>query len=411
MSGHTHGSTTPTLAPADRRRARGVFLAVLLPALAATVLGGWLLWPHAGLPTIPSRAQGETYGVATVTGVDRTLPATSQDAQLTATLDGSSITVYSPPEYVSSIHPGDRIQIVHVAQAAPGMTPYMFVDFHRGPPLALLAALFVVLVVAVARWRGFAALLGLGFSLLVIASFTLPALVRGESGAWVGLVSAAAIMFVVLYLAHGFSLRTSTALLGTLVGLVATTAIASWASGAAHLTGLSDEFALDLMSYAPQVRIQQVLLCGMVIAGLGVLNDVTITQASAVWELRASAPHAPRRRLWSQGMRIGRDHIASTVYTIVFAYVGATLPLVLLVAMSDQALLSTLGSGEIAEEVARTLVGSIGLVLAIPLTTALAVLVLGPARVQRPDGAPGTGPAGTRDTAGAGGPEPAVAVP
>ncbi|WP_201292760.1 YibE/F family protein, partial [Cellulomonas citrea] len=206
---------------------------------------------------------------------------------------------------------------------------------------------------------------------------------------------------------------------GTLVGLVATAAIAAWASGAAHLTGLSDEFALDLMSYAPQVRIQQVLLCGMVIAGLGVLNDVTITQVSAVWELRASAPHAPRRRLWTQGMRIGRDHIASTVYTIVFAYVGATLPLVLLVAMSDQALLGTLGSGEIAEEVARTLVGSIGLVLAIPLTTALAVLVLGPARVQVSDGAPADGPSGADGAAGAdsaagpaaaGGPTPQVAV-
>ncbi|MCG2799806.1 MAG: YibE/F family protein [Cellulomonas sp.] len=384
MSGHTHGPATVELAPVVRRRARRVFLLVLLPALAATVLGGWWLWPHGGLPTIQTTGDGQTYHVVTVSEVDRTLPSTTQDAQLTATLGGTTIEVYSPPEYLSSIHPGDQIQVVHVAQTAPGMTAYMFVDFHRGPPLALLGALFVVLVVAVARWRGFAALLGLGFSLLVVGCFTLPALVEGASGAWVGLVSASAIMFVVLYLAHGFSLRTSTALLGTLVGLAATTAIAAWASGAAHLTGLSDEYALDLLSYAPQVRLQQVLLCGMVLAGLGVLNDVTITQASAVWELRAGAPHASRRRLWTQGMRIGRDHIASTVYTIVFAYVGATLPLVLLVAMSDQALLGTLGSGEIAEEVARTLVGSIGLVLAIPLTTAVAVLVLGPAAEHRP---------------------------
>ncbi|RHA44120.1 YibE/F family protein, partial [Cellulomonas rhizosphaerae] len=131
-----------------------------------------------------------------------------------------------------------------------------------------------------------------------------------------------------------------------------------------------------LMSYAPDVRLRAVLLCGMVLAGLGVLNDVTITQASAVWELNAASPDASRRQLFSRGMRIGRDHIASTVYTIVFAYVGATLPLVLLVSISDRAILDALQNGELAEEVARTLVGSIGLVLAIPLTTAIAALVV-----------------------------------
>ena len=149
------------------------------------------------------------------------------------------------------------------------------------------------------------------------------------------------------------------------------------AAGAAHLTGLGDEYALDLRSYAPAMQLRSVLLAGTLLAGLGVLNDTTITQASAVWELHAADPNATRRRLFSQGMRIGRDHIASTIYTIAFAYVGATLPLVLLVSMStDIPLLQAVTSGELAEEVARTLVGSIGLVLAIPLTTVIAALVV-----------------------------------
>jgi uncharacterized membrane protein len=244
-----------------------------------------------------------------------------------------------------------------------------------------------VLVLVVARWRGLAALVGLVVSFVGIGVFTLPALIEGSPPVAVALVTASALMFVLLYLAHGVTARTTTALLGTFGGLAATALLAGWASGAAHLTGLVDENALDLRQYAPDVSLSGVLLCGIVIAGLGVLNDVTITQASAVWELRASAPHASRRELYARGMRIGRDHIASTVYTVAFAYVGAALPLVLLVSLSDRALLGTLTSGEIAEEVVRTLVGSIGLVLAIPATTAVAALVVGGAATRAGDGA------------------------
>ena len=305
------------------------------------------------------------------------------------TADGSSAWVQVPPEYLPEIHPGDRVIAADLGSMGTPETGLVFTDFVRGPPLGLLAAVFAVLVVAVARWRGFAALVGLGISMGVIGAFMLPALLEGKPALPVALVTSSAIMFVVLYLAHGFTLRTSTALVGTLLGLLATGFLATWASGAAHLTGLSGEYALDLLSYAPQARMSAILLCGMVIAGLGVLNDVTITQASAVWELHGSSPDAGWRELFGRGMRIGRDHIASTVYTIVFAYVGATLPLVLLVSISDRAMLDALTSGELAEEVARTLVGSIGLVLAIPLTTAIAAWVVRPAgRRRRPRWSP-----------------------
>lgn len=258
---------------------------------------------------------------------------------------------------------------------------FVFLDFVRGPPLLLLAIVLTVLVVLVARLRGLAALVGLALSIGGLVWFTLPALLSGRPALPVALVSAVAMMVVLLYLAHGFSARTTTALLGTVAGISVTAALSWWAVGAAQLTGLSGEDGRDLLAFAPAMQLRGVLLCGFVLAGLGVLNDVTITQASAVWELRALAPMASRREVFARAMRIGRDHIASTVYTVSFAYVGAALPLVLLVAMSDRAFLDVLTAGEIAEEVARTLVGSIGLVLTIPATTAVAALVAGPGTV------------------------------
>ncbi len=381
---HAHGHAHTTVAPpaASVARARLLLTAVLAPALLLTGVGAWWLWPHAAdaPPSFATDGPGVSYGRAVVLEVRP--DATAMDETVVRTSDGEEVTMHVPPEYVPEIAPGDTVRLASMEVAAIAFDPeadptemrtqHVFVDFVRGPPMALLAAVFALLVVLVARWRGLAALVGMAVGLVVVAGFTLPALLQGRPAVPVALVTSVAVMFAVLYLAHGVSVRTSTALAGTLVGLVATAGIAAWAGGAAHLTGLSGEYALDLMSVAPEVRLRSVLLCGMVLAGLGVLNDVTITQASAVWELHAASPGRSWRALFGQGMRIGRDHIASTVYTIVFAYVGAALPLVLLVSLSDRDLLGLLTSGEIAEEVVRTLVGSIGLVLAIPVTTALA---------------------------------------
>lgn len=349
------------------------FVLLLVPAGLAVLAGVVALWPRGPLPTIPSSpgVTSQRVVVTDVTVADRNNPAIHARAGSTV------VEVAVPPEYVPELHVGDTIRVMSAPGIPPGYPPYTFEDFDRGPPMAVLVALFVILVLLVARWRGLASLLGLGLALVVVWRFTLPDLLLGRPAALVGLLSAALIMFVVLYLAHGFSLRSSTALLGTLAGLVVTATIGAWASGAAHLTGLSDEFALDLMAYAPAVRLRSVLLAGTILAGLGVLNDVTVTQASAVWELHDAQPAASWRRLVAQGMRIGRDHIASTIYTIAFAYVAAALPLVLLVSMSSgMPLLQAVTSGELAEEVARTLVGSIGLVLAIPLTTMVAAFVV-----------------------------------
>lgn len=369
--GRSHGHGHAPALPATRR-VRIVLAAILVPALLLTIVGLVALWPRtADLPDrIPFAAEGTQVVVGAVTGeaeVETGLVPVLLD-------DGTQTEVMAPPEYVDhGFEVGDRLRMLYLSQAeGDGSPPYVFLDFERGVPIAVLAIAYALLVLAVARLRGLAALAGLAVALVTIAQFTLPALLAGQNVLYVALVTSSAVMFVVLYVAHGFTARTSAAMVGTLVGLVLTAVLAWWGASTSHITGLTSEEALWLPSSAPGIDLQGIAICGIVLAGMGVLNDVTITQASTVWELRALAPWASRRELFSRAMRIGRDHIASTVYTIAFAYVGAALPLLMAVWLTDQALGVSLTSGEIAEEVVRTLVGSIGLVLAIPLTTAVA---------------------------------------
>jgi uncharacterized membrane protein len=190
-------------------------------------------------------------------------------------------------------------------------------------------------------------------------------------------------MFVVLYLAHGLSTRTSTALAGTLLGLLITAGVGVLAVHEARLTGLSSDENALLSSVSGQINLHGLVTCGLIVAGLGVLNDVTITQSSAVWELRAAAPDLGPAALFTSAMRIGRDHIASSVYTIVFAYAGAALPVLMLLEIYRRPIGDVLASEDIAEEIVRTLSSAIGLVLAMPLTTAIAVVCASSAAVVR----------------------------
>lgn len=290
-----------------------------------------------------------------------------------------------PPQVsASGVRVGDTVELQRLPTPAGDPPQYAFNNVDRGGTLGLMAALFVLLVVAVARLRGFLALVGLGFGAFVLVRFVIPALLEGTDGLLVGVVGSAAIMYVVLYLAHGPSVRTSAALAGTLLGVGVTGVVGYLAVDRARLTGVSDDAGAALSSFT-EIDFQGLLMCAVIVAGLGVLNDVTITQASAVWELRGAAPGLTRRQLYTSGMRIGRDHIASTIYTIVFAYSGAALSVLLLLYFFDRPLLTVLSSEEIATEVVRTLASGIGLVLAVPLTTAIAALtVSGPRSVDAP---------------------------
>ena len=275
------------------------------------------------------------------------------------------------------LHAGDHIRLVRQDDPS-GNTVYSFDDYSRGLPLLLIVLVFVVVIVAVARWRGLRAVIGLVFAFGILVVFMLPALLDGKPALPVALVAGALILYAVLYLAHGVNLRTSSALLGTLSAMVLA-AVLSWvALQITHLTGLSEEQNTNVATYIEHVSITGLLLAGFIIGSLGVLNDVTITQASAAFELAAIDEEASRREVFAAAMRVGRDHIASTVYTLVLAYAGGALPLLLMFSVAGRSIRDVLTGDAVAIEITRSAVGGICLALSVPLTTAIAVLLARP---------------------------------
>ena len=361
-------------------------LLLLVPVGLATVIGLIVLWPDGE----PTRAQqvAETYSPPGTTypdgrvisveeidcGLDPSAPPQTCANAVMEVLEGEGAgdfqQVELPPEVVAAgVAEGDTL-VLSRDGGAEGGAAYAFVDYARDLPIIVLAVAFAVVVGLVARLRGLASLVGLAFAFFVLLQFVLPGLLAEESPTLVSLVGSAAIMFVVLYLAHGFSARTTTALVGTLFGLTLVAVMGSIAVSVARLIGLTSEETNTLNTYDPTLDFSGLVLAGIVVAGLGVLNDVTITQASAIWQLHEVSPDITWRELYNRGMTVGRDHIASTVYTIVFAYAGAALPALLLFELSSRPLWTTVTSSALAEEVVRTLVGAIALVLAVPVTTA-----------------------------------------
>jgi uncharacterized membrane protein len=390
-----HGHGRGRLDGAGRR----LLLAVLVPMAVATLAGLVWLWP--GHRTYPIPPQFAGPGGASLQYVDGKVgsvdvracehdPRSRCQAAQVRLGGGPDAGSYTTVEFGTgpgavSVRPGETLRLAVTPDPAGGTLTYAFVDIARGLPLALVTALFAVVVIAVARWRGLAALAGLGVAYGVLALFVLPALLAGKPPLAVGLVGGSLILFAVLYLAHGVSARTSAALAGTLLSMLAAAGLAALFTSAAHLTGLSSDVASALQTAAPQVSYTGLVLCGVVIGALGVLNDVTVTQAGAVWELHAAEPTAPARRVYRAAMRIGRDHIASSVYTLVLAYAGTALPLLLLVNLSRQSIGNVLTGDEVAAELLRGLIGATALVAAVPITTALsAYLVTRHARSHPP---------------------------
>jgi uncharacterized membrane protein len=367
---------------------RTVLLVALGLAAAATVIGLIVWWPSGDATEVESAqfaAEGVTFPVGEVRDVGEPCPLQEAPPEgcglVTVEVDDREVDVQVPPEvFTAGLAPGDSVELQKVPRADGGAPAYSYFATDRDGTLLWLLAVFLVVVLAIARWRGLFALIGLAFGAAVVWRFLLPALLDGSSGIGVALTGASAIMFVVLYMTHGLSLRTSTALAGTLVGIAITGLLGVVAVADARLTGISDETGGLLRAFGGGLDFPSLLGCALVIAGLGVLNDVTITQASAVWELRAASPQASRWEIYAGAMRIGRDHLASTIYTIVFAYVGTALLVLLLLSVYDRSIVDLRSTEQLAEEIVRTLVTSIGLVLAVPVTTALGVLVAAPSR-------------------------------
>lgn len=284
----------------------------------------------------------------------------------------------------TSLQPGDEIVVNDAGPEAPAEARYSFADMQRNSSLLILGLVFAGAVIALGRWRGMLALAGIALSLGVLVLYVFPALLHGSAPVAVALTGSCVIAFATLYLAHGFNVRTTVALLGTLASLGLTAALAVTFAELAQLSGLASEESLNLLAFAQELDFRGLLLAAVIIGALGVLDDVTVTQVSAVWELHGSDPSRGPRQLYTAANRIGRDHIASTVNTLVLAYSAAALPLLLLFTQSGLGFVDVLTNETVAVEIVQTLVGSIGLVASVPITTALACWVVTRADDEEP---------------------------
>jgi len=365
-----------------------VFVALLA---AATMIGLIVLWPSAGdLPDIP--ALDPLYR-ATIEAVE---PYQSEPDPLAGQFGQSAlvtVAVHEGPEAgqtleidmdlagLPALAPGDVVMLARFDGADVGGAPfYSIADFERTGSLWLLAALFVGVVVAVGRWHGVRSLLGLVVSLAVIVKFVVPAILAGQSPAAVALVGAMAVMIVTLYLGHGVNHKTTAAVIGTAAALAVTAGMGLFFIGRTGLTGFVTEEAQSVRFLIEGIDLSGLVLAGLIIGALGVLDDVTVSQASTVYALHDTDRTLSGVELMRRAMRVGRDHIASTVNTLFLAYAGASLMLLILFSTSGAGAGEIINSEAFAEELVKTLVGSIGLIAAVPLTTALAATLA----VRRP---------------------------
>ncbi|MEV5953443.1 YibE/F family protein [Streptomyces sp. NPDC051987] len=426
QSGHAHGhSHSHGPAAPVSKHLRKVIAAILIPFTAAVVVGLVLLWPGGAPPhertgvgfdrqtqaatvtkvlsvsckSVNASGGGSTDDASTADGTSSKREDGGTCKKATVRVDtgkdkGRTFTEIVQPDQSRQLHEGEKV-VAAYEPSAPKDLQYSVTDVNRKFPMALLAGIFALAVVVVGRLRGVMALVALAVSFLVLTLFILPAVLQGSNPLLVAVVGSSAIMLIALYMCHGLSARTSVAVLGTLVSLCLIGLLGSEFIDWAALTGNTDDSTGLIHGLYPSIDMSGLLLAGVIIGSLGVLDDVTVTQTSAVWELHEANPTMGWRGLYRAGIRIGRDHIASVVNTLVLAYAGAALPLLLLFSIAQSSVATVANSELVAEEVVRTLVGSIGLVASVPVTTLLAALVVSADRA-------GTGTAAAMEAASAG---------
>lgn len=398
---HTHGPAAPV-----SKHLRKVIAAVVIPFATAVLVGLVAFWPggapaheRTGVGFDRQTQEGRVTKVVTVDCADvnaSQVPATGDTStaagreavneqsgqckkatvEVTTGKDkGRTFVEVVQPDAPRQLHEGQGV-VVAYAPDAPRDLQYSVTDVDRSVPMALLAGIFALAVVVVGRMRGLMALIALAISFGVLTVFILPAILQGSNPLVVAVIGASAIMLIALYTCHGLTARTSVAVIGTLISLLLIGLLGSLFIDWASLSGNTDDNTGLIHGLYPDIDMSGLLLAGVIIGSLGVLDDVTVTQTSAVWELHQADPTMGVRRLYRAGIRIGRDHIASVVNTLVLAYAGAALPLLLLFSIAESSVGTVANSELVAEEIVRTLVGSIGLVASVPVTTVLAALVV-----------------------------------
>jgi uncharacterized membrane protein len=270
--------------------------------------------------------------------------------------------------------PGDEV-MVSISTTPDNVVNAYFVDFVRTTPILWLTAIFAAAILVISAWKGLRALLSMAFSLFMIIGYIIPHILSGEDPLRVSIIGSMILLAVTLYLTYGWTLKTHAAVLSMIFVLLLTGALSVLFVMFARLNGSGDENVMFLMQLMETpINLRGLLLGGMIIGALGVLDDLVTTQASAVFELHHANPSLGFRGLYKSAMRIGQDHVAATVNTLVLAYAGASLPMLLMFSLARGDYSYLINFSFIAEEVVRTLVGSLGLVVAVPLTTAIAIL-------------------------------------
>jgi uncharacterized membrane protein len=268
--------------------------------------------------------------------------------------------------------------IVTFSKDFEGNDYFYITDYIRRDSLVWLFMIFVVVAVVIAKWRGILSLVGMGISFLVIFSFILPKISSGSNPVEIAILGSLIIIPVSFFLSHGFNKKTMVAIAGTLIALIITGILANMFVEAAKLTGFASEEA-GFLQVAKQgaINIKGLLLAGIIIGVLGVLDDITISQSAIVFQLKEANEKLKFNELYKRAMNVGQDHISSMVNTLVLVYTGAALPLLLLFIDNPHPFSEIVNYEIIADEIVRTLVGSIGLILAVPITTAIASLIVG----------------------------------
>lgn len=272
------------------------------------------------------------------------------------------------------LQPGDEI-LVTVGSRPDGLLTVYFADFVRVNSILWLTAIFAITIIAISRWKGVRSLLSMAFSLAIIIGYIIPRILAGGDPLQVSIAGSIVLLGLTLYVTYGWNLKTHAAVVSMIIVLLITGALAGMFVVVTRLTGSGDENALFLIQMLnTQINLRGLLLGGMIIGALGVLDDLVTTQASAVFELHHANETFGFRQLFQSAMRIGQDHVAATVNTLVLAYAGASLPMLLMFSLGRGDYGKLVNFEFVAEEIVRTLVGSLGLIAAVPLTTAIAIL-------------------------------------
>lgn len=265
---------------------------------------------------------------------------------------------------------GDRLMVYAASEEQ-----FLIADQVRIDSLLWLFLLFMALVLLISKWRGLGSLLGMAVSFGVIIWFILPKIAAGANPILIAILGSLIIIPATFYPSHGFNRKTNVAVLSTVLALLATGFLASFFITFAKLSGLSSEEAGFLQAMYPDLfNMRGLLMAGVIIGVLGVLDDVTVSQAAIVAQLRKANPNLGAAELYKRAMQVGHDHISSVVNTLILVYTGASLPLLLLFNDAARPFAEIVNYEPIAEEIIRTLVGSIGLILAVPISTLLASL-------------------------------------